>query len=72
MGSSSPQKNGVQQWHELLAQTVGLQKYGVWKKIYHIILQNMHYAKKLDWSSARIDSSVIQAKRGENLQGPTR
>ena len=48
------------------------QGYGVWEKIYHTILQNMHYAKKLDWTRACIDSSLIQAKRGANLQDPTR
>lgn len=47
------------------------QEDGVWKNIYHTILQNMHYAKKLDWTRACIDSSVIQAKRRANLQGPT-
>ena len=48
------------------------QGYGVWEKIYHTILQNMHYAKKLDWTRACIDSSLIQAKRGANLQDTTR
>ena len=47
------------------------QKAGVWKKLHHIILQNMHDTKKIDWSRACIDSSVIQAKRGANLQDPT-
>ena len=40
------------------------QKAGVWEKLHHIILQNMHYTKKVDWSRASIDGSVIQAKGG--------
>ena len=35
------------------------QEAGVWEKIYHAILQNMHYAKKLDWIRVCIDSSII-------------
>ena len=63
-----PQKmgcgSGMTYWRRLLDWS----KYGVWKKIYHIILQNMHYAKKLYWSSVPIDSSVIQAKRGQTYR----
>ena len=47
------------------------QKAGVWEKLHHIILQNMHYTKKVDWSRASIDGSVIQAKGGANSQDPT-
>ena len=40
------------------------QKAGVWESPHHVILQNLHDTKKIDWSRACIDGSVIQAKRG--------
>ena len=40
------------------------QQTGVWDKILLVILQHLHDAKKIDWSRACIDASVIQAKRG--------
>ena len=46
------------------------QKAGVWEKLHHIILQNMHYTKKVDWSRDRIDGPVIQAKGGAISQDP--
>ena len=48
------------------------QEAGVWESLHHVILQNLHDTKKIDWSRACIDGSVIQAKRGANTQGPTR
>ena len=44
---------------------------GVWESLHHVILQNLHDMKKIDWSRACIDGSVIQAKRGANTQDPT-
>ena len=48
------------------------QEAGVWESLHHVILQNLHDTKKIDWSRACIDGSVIQAKRGANTQDPTR
>ena len=42
------------------------QETGVWESLHHVILQNLHDTKKIDWSRACIDGSVIQAKRGAN------
>ena len=39
------------------------QEAGVWESLHHVILQNLHDTKKIDWSRACIDGSVIQAKR---------
>ena len=47
------------------------QEAGVWENLHHVILQNLHDMKKIDWSRACIDGSVIQAKRGANTQDPT-
>ena len=47
------------------------QEAGVWENLHHVILQNLHDTKKIDWSRACIDGSVIQAKRGANTQDPT-
>ena len=47
------------------------QKAGVWENLHHAILQSLHYTKKIDWSRACIDGSVVQAKRGANSQDPT-
>ena len=47
------------------------QEAGVWESLHHVILQNLHDMKKIDWSRACIDGSVIQAKRGANTQDPT-
>ena len=36
-----------------------------------VILQHLHDAKKIDWSRACLDASVIQAKKGAKKPGPT-
>ena len=46
------------------------QEAGVWESLHYVILQNLHDTKKIDWSRACIDGSVIQAKRGANTQDP--
>ena len=47
------------------------QQTGVWDKILLVILQHLHDAKKIDWSRACLDASVIQAKKGSKKPGPT-
>ena len=43
---------------------------GVWESLHHVILQNLHDMKKIDWSRACIDGSVIQAKRWRTGPNP--
>ena len=40
------------------------QEADVRENLHHAILQSLHDTKKIDWSRACIDSSVVQAKRG--------
>ena len=76
--------SGMTCWWEDLPQEMGCgsgmtcwrrlrdwQEAGVWESLHHVILQNLHDTKKIDWSRACIDGSVIQAKRGANTQDPT-
>lgn len=44
------------------------QEAGVRDKMLLVILQHLQYEKKIDWSRACIDASVIQAKRGAKKQ----
>ena len=48
------------------------QEAGVWEKLLESILQHLHDAKKIDWSRACIDASIVQAKRGAKKQVQTR
>lgn len=40
------------------------QEAGVWENLFLVILQRLHDAKKIDWSRASIDASIVQAKSG--------
>lgn len=40
------------------------QEAGVWEQLFLVVLQRLHDAKKIDWSRASIDASLVQAKKG--------
>lgn len=44
------------------------QEAGIGESLHHTILPNLHNTKKIDWSRACIDSSVVQTKGGSNSQ----
>lgn len=44
----------LRDWHEA----------GVWDRLHHVLLTELHQAGKLDWSRAVIDGSHRQARRG--------
>ena len=37
---------------------------GVWERLHHVLLDELHDAGALDWSRAAIDSSHVRAKGG--------
>jgi len=45
---------------------------GVWERLHHALLQQLHRAGHLDWSRACMDSASIAAKRGVTSPGRTR
>ena len=48
------------------------QAYGFWDKIWHVLVQSLYDADKIDLSRVCIDSSHIQAKKGAKKQVPVR
>ena len=48
------------------------QQAGVWKKIHHALLAELHEADRIDWSRAIVDSSSIRALKGGSKRVPTR
>ncbi len=48
------------------------QRAGVWERLHHALLQQLHRAGHLDWSRACMDSASIAAKRGVTSPGRTR
>lgn len=44
------------------------QQAGVWERLLHLILQELHDGGKIDWSRACIDASSVQAKKGDLIQ----
>jgi transposase len=40
------------------------QRAGVWEKLHHALLTELHSAGELEWSRAVVDASHVQAKKG--------
>ena len=47
------------------------QEAGVWKKIHHALLEELHGAEHIDWSRVVVDSSSIRALKGGSKRAPT-
>lgn len=60
--------SGVTCWRRLR----DWQQSGVWDRLHKLLLELLQGAKKLDWSGAVLDSSLVPAKRGANSPGKTR
>ena len=52
--------SGVTCWRRLRE----WQRRGVWKRLHHVLLQQLAEAGQLDWSRAVVDSRSLPAKRG--------
>jgi transposase len=48
------------------------QEAGVWDRLHHLLLAQLHAADRIDWSRAVVDSSSVRAVLGGQKQGPTR
>ncbi len=60
--------SGVTCWRRLR----DWQAAGVWKRIHHALLAELHQAGEIDWSRAVIDSSSVRALKGGSKRAPTR
>jgi len=60
--------SGVTCWRRLH----GWQEAGVWNKLHQELLQRLHWAGRIDWSRACMDSASIPAKRGARPQARIR
>lgn len=47
------------------------QQAGVWKRLHHVLLEELHQAGEIDWSRAIVDSSSIRAVKGGSKRVPT-
>lgn len=45
---------------------------GVWQRLHHVLLDELHGAGEIDWSRAAVDSSHVRAKGGANRPVPRR
>ncbi len=45
---------------------------GVWNRLHHVLLDELHDAGQVDWSRAAVDSSHVRAKGGAKKPGPRR
>lgn len=43
---------------------------GVWRRLHHVLLDELQDAGEIDWSRAVVDSSHVRAKGGANKQAP--
>ncbi len=44
---------------------------GVWAKLHEVLLAELEYAGKIDWSRAAVDSSHVRARGGGEEAGPS-
>ena len=44
---------------------------GVWERLHAVLLAELRYADKIDWSRAAVDATTIRALRGGDKTGPT-
>jgi len=48
------------------------QRAGVWEKLHELLLSKLHYAERIDWSRATIESSHVHAFGGAPRPAPAR
>jgi transposase len=48
------------------------QQAGVWKRLHHVLLEELGRAEEIDWSRAAVDSATVAAKKGANRPAQTR
>lgn len=56
----------MSRWRRLRA----WQQAGIWRRLYEVLLAQVHGANQLDWSRAIIDSSSVRAVPGGKKTGP--
>lgn len=60
--------SGISCWRRLR----DWQAAGVWDRLFHVLLERLHAADRIDWSRAALDSSQVPAKRGAKRPARTR
>lgn len=46
-------------------------RHGVWRRLHELLLAELEYAGKIDWSRAAIDSATVRARGGGEATGPS-
>jgi transposase len=59
--------SGMTRWRRLAEWTDA----GVWSKLHAMLLAELEYAGKIDWSKAAVDSSHVRARGGGEKTGPS-